>query len=1263
MHYKRILLFTILAFLITLSHQGFGQWSNPVEVSWGEAPDMDIHPQSGQVHIVAITNNKELTYTVVSQEGFVMSQENIPGVSTEHFAGHFGPSVAVDTLNYPHIFYRSYVNNNQYDLYYIYKNELGWSKPLIIAHRVTRGYAVRIDVDKKNRAHLAYGSAGTDVWGPVTYVRVENGAITKTHTNITKYRADDRIEIDSRFDDEVQLILGCPDPKGGPVTYWRSANGGDQLLHIGDIRHTDCNDRNGSPDVFVDTRGQVHFCYGASVDASRENKPSVRYTRYEKGVKKIDVPVTPANFLLDWHMGIGLATLATTDDGQTIIICFQKSDGGPMFCVQSSNAGQTWSEPVQVSEETWSGYEGRNKQLLRAVQQRFYLVSPHSNGKIYLRWFQFADTENPVAEAKGPYSGHEGAMIRFDASNSKDNTGIVSYEWDWNADGLYDDRTDQPIIEHLFQDNYEGKVVLRVRDTVGLTDTDDTRVKIENSNPRVTLPKSLQTKEGSPFTFQATVADSGVLDTHTYLWNFGDGSTSNQAVPVHQYADDGEYPVSCDVTDKDGGSGSATTTMQVQNVPPVADAGGPYQAMVGDTILFKGKATDPGTDDILTYLWDLNNDGIFEIEGISVKKAFPGKGNFKVRLQVKDDDGGEGVDEADVKIGNASPVVREIPGQSIQQNQKFQNIQLDNYVSDPDNTLAEMTWKAIGMANLTVKIENRIAKIAVVDPNWSGSEKIMFIVQDPDGLADSTNAVFTVSVNNQPPVLQSLGDQTVLENQPFQVINLDDLVKDPDNTPSEMKWSFYGNKNLKVMIQQGKNSQNNVNSTLAVQWTATIVVADSEWHGSEKIAFVVTDPGQLSDTTSAKFTVVPDNDAPKISKIPSQIINPGGVFPTLELDTYVFDADNAKESLIWSFSGNQELLVEIKNRILKVSLPKPDWKGSEVITLKVADPEGATDMRAVNFTVVSNNSRPQLASLFNISINEDDTAHISRKSLESLVKDADNKPADFIFSMIASKNIVWGINANDKGLFITMVPDWNGKEKAQLVVHDGAGGRDSSEFIITVNPIADPPSRFDLIKPVDQKLPAWPTTLQFTWERAIDPDGDAVEYIWILSRTRNCQDTLAYNVLADTVINVPTVDFTAVKGDLYWKVLAYSQRDNKFRECNQIGHFSVQFSGVTNDENVAKADKFLLLQNYPNPFNPETYITYHLPSSAKIRLEIFNMQGELVQVLESGDKAAGIHTTRWNGLNHRNEAVSSGLYMYRLQADQVLLIQKMLLMK
>ncbi|MBN2089740.1 PKD domain-containing protein [candidate division KSB1 bacterium] len=1263
MHDRRILLLVALIFLVTLSSQVVGQWSNPIEVSWGEAPDMDIHPQSGQIHIVAVTKNKELAYTVLSQTGGVMSQENVPGVTSEHFSGHFGPSVAVDTLNFPHIFYRSYVNNNQYDLYYMFKNELGWSKPLIIARRVTRGYAVRIDVDEMNRVHLAYGSAGADVWGPVTYVRVENSAITKTHTNITKYRADDRIEIDSRFQNEVHLVLGCPDPKGGPVTYWRSANAGEQFLHVGDIHHPDCNDRNGSPDVFVDMQGRVHFCYGSSVDASRENKPSVRYTRYENGVKKLDVPVTPANFLKDWHLGIGLASIATSDDGQTVIICFQVIDGGPMYCVQSSNAGQTWSEPVPVSDETWEGYEGRSKQILRAVQQRFYLAYPAANGKIYLRWFQFADTENPVAEAGGPYYGREGAMIRFDASKSKDNTGIISYEWDWNADGLYDDKTDQPVIEHLFQDNYTGKINLRVRDTASLTATDDARVTIENTNPIVVLPKEFLAKEGSPFTFKANVTDSGALDTHTYLWNFGDGSTSNEAVPVHQYADDGEFAITCEVKDKDGGIGLAKTKMKVQNVSPTVDAGGPYLAMSGDTITFIGKATDPGTADILTYAWDLDNDGTYEAEGVSVKKVFVEKGNFKVRLQVKDDDGGEGVDEADVKIGNAPPTVNEIPGQTIQQNEKFQDIQLDLYVSDLDNTPAEMTWMAKGMVNLTVIIDNRIAKIAVINPDWKGSEKIKFIVQDPDGLTDSTIAVFSVLTNNQAPVVQSMSDQTVLENQPFQIINLDKQVSDPDNSPAEMKWTFYGNKNLNILIRQGNTSQNNINSTQATQWTATIAVADSEWNGTEMINFVVTDPGQLSDTTTAKFTVVRANDAPQIGKIPAQMINPGGEFPTLELDNYVFDPDNAKESLVWTYSGNQELNVEIQNRMAKIKLPKPDWKGSEVIRFKATDPEGASGQRDVTFTIVTNNKRPELANMFNISINEDDTARISRKSLETLVYDPDNQPADFTFSILASKNIIWGTNQKDKGLYITSAPDWNGKEKAMLVVHDGAGGRDSSSFMITIKPVADSPSRFELIAPLGQNLPAWPSTLKFSWQRAVDPDGDAVQYIWILSRTQNCQDTLHYSVGPDTVYNLVTANFVTLKGDLFWKVLAYSQQDNKYRECEKIGHFSIQFSGVETAENQIKPDQFLLLQNYPNPFNPETHITYQLPEPTNIRLEIFNMQGELVQVLDAGDKTAGMHTAIWNGLNQKNEPVSSGLYLYRLQADRVLLIQKMMLMK
>ncbi|AXI99835.1 Por secretion system C-terminal sorting domain-containing protein [Cyclonatronum proteinivorum] len=86
--------------------------------------------------------------------------------------------------------------------------------------------------------------------------------------------------------------------------------------------------------------------------------------------------------------------------------------------------------------------------------------------------------------------------------------------------------------------------------------------------------------------------------------------------------------------------------------------------------------------------------------------------------------------------------------------------------------------------------------------------------------------------------------------------------------------------------------------------------------------------------------------------------------------------------------------------------------------------------------------------------------------------------------------------------------------------------------------------------------------------------------------------------------------------------------------------------------------EFALHQNYPNPFNPATQIRYELPESAEVRLDVFNIQGQRVATLVNGQQNPGIHTVRFNG-----SALSSGVYLYRLQAGTKVLTQKMTLIK
>ncbi len=90
-------------------------------------------------------------------------------------------------------------------------------------------------------------------------------------------------------------------------------------------------------------------------------------------------------------------------------------------------------------------------------------------------------------------------------------------------------------------------------------------------------------------------------------------------------------------------------------------------------------------------------------------------------------------------------------------------------------------------------------------------------------------------------------------------------------------------------------------------------------------------------------------------------------------------------------------------------------------------------------------------------------------------------------------------------------------------------------------------------------------------------------------------------------------------------------------------------SGAVTTEATAP-EGFVLEQNYPNPFNPTTTITYTLPQNSIVTLRVLDMLGREVMTLVSGAQEAGRYSTTWNGLNLKGENVSSGSYMYRLDA-------------
>ena len=83
-----------------------------------------------------------------------------------------------------------------------------------------------------------------------------------------------------------------------------------------------------------------------------------------------------------------------------------------------------------------------------------------------------------------------------------------------------------------------------------------------------------------------------------------------------------------------------------------------------------------------------------------------------------------------------------------------------------------------------------------------------------------------------------------------------------------------------------------------------------------------------------------------------------------------------------------------------------------------------------------------------------------------------------------------------------------------------------------------------------------------------------------------------------------------------------------------------------------------LLGNYPNPFNPTTTISFNLPEAQPVRLAVFNVLGQLVQVLADGPMEAGRHEVRFLA-----DGLPSGLYLARLASPSGVIVRSMLLTK
>jgi len=257
-----------------------------------------------------------------------------------------------------------------------------------------------------------------------------------------------------------------------------------------------------------------------------------------------------------------------------------------------------------------------------------------------------------------------GRATTLDATASHDTDGtIADYRWDLDGDGVYEtDGGTTATRAVTFATHGAHSVGVQVVDDDGATDVATLAVHVTDAPVAGTIAAvPSQPRPGTTVGLTVSGATDPDGTIASYQWDFGDGIQTTTAIPStsHLFATRALRTVTVRVVDNDGASSTATYSLSVAGLAPIAAlTAAPSPAATGATVQFDASGSHDPDSLISDYKWDLDSNGSFELDSgttPTAARSYPNPGLVTVRVKVTDEDGNSST--ASVAVDVRGPVL------------------------------------------------------------------------------------------------------------------------------------------------------------------------------------------------------------------------------------------------------------------------------------------------------------------------------------------------------------------------------------------------------------------------------------------------------------------------------------------------------------------------------------------------------------------------------------------------------------------------------